>query len=291
MRLPGTERWSDEDVEAVLALADNLRVATISVVLTVLERDLPGGAIATDAWQPTDLVHKLADAAGLAFATGRLSEGLRIASSAAQIGGPPPRMTLMQTILAGTLGAIAGTLAVTLFEDEVTIEVSEPRGFATFDLANHGMVQRQRLAELVVPAAFASPTFLDEIHGRASGDFAERRDGPTLDDFARLSPTVRFARDWKREGEMNQILLSGSLFDYEARIGHLRTDREAWLESPFRDPLIDWPLLATLVGLHRWQETPRDGDLAVGPATRFLHDLARGIVAATPRARDAGAPA
>ncbi|MGC1470866.1 MAG: hypothetical protein WA793_15930, partial [Sphingorhabdus sp.] len=50
-------------------------------------------------------------------------------------------------------------------------------------------------------------------------------------------------------------------------------------EMPSRASLIDWPLLAMLVGMHRWSDMPSETDLVVGPATRFLHNLARDIVA------------
>lgn len=290
MRLPGTETWLDEDIEAALALADNLRISTVSIILTVIERNLPGGPISRDAWEPTDLIYQLGDAAGLAFATGRIGDGLRLAASASRLGGPPPSNTLMQTIFAATLGVIAGTLSVTLFEGEVTINLSEPRGFVSFDLSDHPLAQRHQLAQLIVPAAFASPEFLDEIHALAI-DFEPGYRIPSLDMFARLSPIVRFARDWKRTGTMDQSLLTGSLLDYEGYIETLREDAEAWAEMVFRGSLIDWPLLATLVGLHRWTKTESDSDLVVGPATRFLHDLAREIAAINSTLRDPQAPA
>lgn len=291
MRLPGTESWSDADIEAALAFADNLRVATVSIVIAVRDKQLPGGPIAADAWEPTDLVYQLGDAAGLAFATGRVRDGLVIASSLSEIGGPPPRMTLMQTIFAATLGAIAGTITVTMVEDEVNIEMGARRVYVSFDLSDHGLARRRHLFELIIPAAFASPTFLDKIHGLAIGGFDQPYHLPQLDMFARLSPMVRFARDWRRESQMDQRLLLGSLLDYEGYIGILQADKEAWMEMPFRGSLIDWPLLAMLVGMHRWSDTPAENDLVVGPATRFLHDLAREIAAATSPKEEMGAPA
>lgn len=280
MRLPGTETWSNEDIEASLAFADNLRTSTVAITMAVIERNLPGGPISRNAWEPTDLIYKLGDAAGLAFATGKIGDGLRIAASASRLGGPPPRNTLMQAIFAATLGVIAGTLSVTLFEDEVTINLSEPRLFVSFDLSDHALAQRHQLAALIVPAAFASPGFLDETHALAL-DFEPGYRVPPLDIFARHSSLVRFARDWERSGTMDQSLLMGSLLDYEGYIETLRENAEAWTEMVFRGSLIDWPLLVTLVGLHRWVETASDRDLVVGPATRFLHDLAREIAAAT----------
>lgn len=291
MRLPGTENWLDEDIDAALAFADNLPVATLSIVFAALEKQLPGGPIAVDVWQPTDLIYQLGDTAGLAFATGRVRHGLAIASSLSQIVGPPPQKTLVQTIFAATLGAIAGTLSVTLFEDEVHIELPDRGGYVHLDLSDHGMAQRQHLAELVVPAAFASPTFLNEIRGLAIGGFEQRYRGAPLDMFARLSPMIRFARDWKREKQMDQRLLMGSLLNYEGYIETLQIDEEAWMEMPSRHSFIDWPLLATLVGMQRWSDEPSEADLVVGPATRFLHDLAREIAAATSPMEEMGAPA
>jgi hypothetical protein len=88
---------------------------------------------------------------------------------------------------------------------------------------------------------------------------------------------------------MDQSLLMGSLLDYEGYIETLRDDKDAWPEMVFRGSLIDWPLLATLVGMHRWLETAPDADLVVGPSTQFLHDLAREIARATaPTLEDGG---
>ena len=288
MRLPGTQNWSDETIEAALSFADNLRVSTVSVIIAIIERNLPGGPINRNAWEPTDLVYKLGDAAGLAFATGRVTEGLQFAATASRIGGAPPQKTLMQTLFSATLGTIAGTLSVTLFEDEVTINAAEPRGFVSIDLSDHSITERQRLAELIIPAAFASPSFLDEIPGLAV-DFDPEYRVPTIDWFARLSPMVRFARDFKRTEQMDQSLLMGSLLDYEGYIETLRDDVDAWPEMVFRGSLIDWPLLATLVGMNRWVDTEPDADLVVGPATRFLHDLAREIARSTAPTLEGGA--
>ncbi|HYI06254.1 MAG TPA: hypothetical protein VD858_15275 [Reyranella sp.] len=94
----------------------------------VIERRLPGGPVVASAWSPTDLIYELGDAAALAFATGRLRDGVQIATLLSRFDETPPVLTLMQSIFAATLGAISNTLDVQLFEDEVTIELSERRG-------------------------------------------------------------------------------------------------------------------------------------------------------------------
>ncbi|MGC1470618.1 MAG: hypothetical protein WA793_14685, partial [Sphingorhabdus sp.] len=195
---------------AALVFADNLRNSTFSVVQTVLEKQLPGGPIAPDVWEPTDLVYQLGDAAGLAFATGRVREGLAIAYSISQMDGGPPRQTFVQTIFAATLGVIAGTLTMTIMDEDVAVIAGERHGYTLLDLSDHGMAQRRYLAELIVPAAFASPNFVDEIEARPFRAFQPRFRVPLLDTFARLSPIIRFVRDWTRERYMDQRLLMAS---------------------------------------------------------------------------------
>lgn len=277
MRLPGTEQWLDEDVEAALAFADNARVATLTLGSVVGERNLPGGPLVTSAWQPTDLTYELGDAAALAFATGRLLDGLQIAASVSRIDGPPPAVTEIQSIFAATLGAIANTVDVQLIDDEVTIMLGQRRAYATILLAEYPLRERQRLAELIIPAAFASPSFLVEVHGLQIDGFALHAQSAALDAFARLSPLIRLARNWKRDQRIDQTLLFGRLLDYEGYIEAIRADEAAWSLMEFRGPLIDWPLLAMLVGIHRNTQRPPETDLVVGPATRFLHDLARAL--------------
>lgn len=279
MRLPGTEVWSEEYVEAALAFADNLRVATVTIASASAEWNLPGGPIVASPWDPTDLIYELGEAAALAFATGRLREGLRIAVILSRSYELPPRLTLMQVIFAATLGTIVGTAEVELFGDEVTIMLKGRRDFLKIDLTDHALVDRYRLAELIIPAAFASPGFLDEIHGLQIERFARRTQANSLDGFARLSPLVRLARDWKQGRQIDQSLLAGRLLEYEGHIEALRTDKRAWDLMEFGGALIDWPLLGMLVGVHRAIETPSETDLVTGPSTRFLHDLARAIVA------------
>ncbi len=275
MRLPGTEQWSDEDIEAALAFSDNARVATLLLGNEVSERRLPGGAVVASAWSPTDLIYELGDAAALAFATGRLRDGVQVAASLFRLEGPPPALTLMQSIFAATLGAIVNTVDVQLFEDEVTIAPFGRRGFVTILLSEHSLAEQQRLADLIIPAAFASPSYLDDVHALQRGSFEPLSRSTPIDAYARFSPLVRLARDWKRDLRMDQTLLTGRLLDYEGYIETIQQDGQAWAEMEFRGPLIDWPLLAMLVGVHRQMQTPPESDIVVGPATRFLQDLAR----------------
>lgn len=277
MKLPGTEAWSDDSVETALTFADNLRIATFRIGATVAEKNLPGGSIVTSGWHPTDLFYALADASALAFATGRVGQGLQIAASLARFDGPPPRPTLMQTIFAATLGAIAGTIDIEMFEDEVTIVLGERRAFVSLDLSEHPLIMQRRLTDLIIPAAFASPSFLNEIHGLQVDGF-QFRPREALSKLAALqSPLSRFAQLWKMERRMDQALLAADLNKYEGYVDALRADEKAWGIIEWKGPLIDWPLLATLVGMHRFVETTAATDLVMGPATRFLHDLARAI--------------
>lgn len=279
MRLPGTEQWSDADVEAALEFADNARVATLVLGAMQTETNLPGGPIVISPQQPTDLIYELGDAAALAFATGRLRKGVQIAGSLLRNDSPPPALTMMQCIFAATLGAIADTVDIQLFGDEVEIALGDRQGFILIHLAEFPLAERQRLVELIVPAAFASPSFLDEVHGLQAGGFETRFRASPLDAAARFSPLVRLARDWKQHQRIDQTLLSGRLLEYEGYIEAIREEEESWATMEFRGPLIDWPLLAILVGVHRQAKRPPGADVVVGPATRFLQDLARKLAA------------
>lgn len=283
MRLPGTDAWADDDVEAALAFADNLRVSTLLIGGVVAERSPPGGPIVESAWTPTDVFYELGDAAALAFATGRVSEGLRISGSLLTIDGPPPGLTLMQIVFGATLGAIAGTVDVQLFEDDVTISLGDGRGYLSLDLTAYPLAERVRLADLIFPAAFASPSFLTEVHGLQMGGFETDARAGLASVFTRLSPLNRFAQGWKAERRLDRSLLAGRLAEYEGYVSALAADEKAWGIMEFGGPLIDWPLLATLLGMHRAGQTGPETDPVLGPATRFLHDLARSISTSRPQ--------
>ena len=77
---------------------------------------------------------------------------------------------------------------------------------------------------------------------------------------------------------MDQALLAADLIRYEGYVDALRADEKPWGLIEWKGPLIDWPLLATLVGMHNFIDATAATDLVMGPATRFLHDLARSIV-------------
>ena len=280
MKLPGTEIWEDADVEAALAFASNLVVSTVLIGRAIQERNPPGGPILRSDWSPTDVHYMLGDAAALAFATGRVRQGLGIAGSLlASIEGSPPRLTLMQTIFGATLGAIAGTADVQLFEDEVAIGLEGRRGYVTLDLSVHPLREQLRLSELIIPAAFASPSYLAEVAGLQVGQPTHDLERGLVSAFARLSPLTRFAQGWKDARHIDMPLLVARLVEYEGYVEALRADEGSWEAMEFRGPLIDWPLLATLVGLHRAAKFAPEQDVTVGPSTRFLHDLARTIAA------------
>ncbi|HYI06255.1 MAG TPA: hypothetical protein VD858_15280 [Reyranella sp.] len=117
------------------------------------------------------------------------------------------------------------------------------------------------------------------MHGLKIGGFERRSRAAPIDAFARFSPLVRLARDWKRDRRMDQTLLTGRLLDYEGYIEAIREDEQSWAEMLIRGPLIDWPLLAMLVGIHRQTQAPPEADIVVGSASRFLQDLARELAA------------
>lgn len=285
MRLPGSEAWAEADVEAALAFAENLRIAALAIGVQVAEAAPPGGPVVTSPWHPTDVVHEIGTAAAIAFATGRTREGLRIAGSLLSFPGSPPRQTLMQVVFGATLGVLAGTAEVTVVGEEVEVAFAGRRGSASFDLSIHGSVQRRRLADLVVPAAFASRDFLQEVRGRRADGFAFRRAFDPLLSPDTQSPFVRLARGWRDDGRIDQSLLTGRLLEFEAYVGALRAEEASWAAMEVRGPLIDWPLLAMLVGVHRAVDTHPEEDLAPGPASRFLQDLAR-VLAGEPGRAD-----
>ncbi|MFH7813276.1 MULTISPECIES: hypothetical protein [Acetobacter] len=277
MRLPGSETWSDADVEAWLAFSENLHTAVSSIIQITIEQNLPGGPIILPLWTPTDVIYQQGDAVGLAFVTDRLDDGMRIASNISKIDIHLTRQTLMQCLFSATLGALTGTTKVRLSEEKAIIETVRFGRIELLNLTDYSLSERHRLVELIVPAAFASTAFIDEVHDHAGEGLDQGYKIPQLDLFARRSPLVRVAHDYQQTGKVNQSLLMGSLLDYEGYIATLQDDQEEWNEIPLRGSLIDWPLLATLVGVHRWTKTDQAHDLTVGPATRFLQDLAREI--------------
>jgi hypothetical protein len=288
VRLPGTQNWPDADIDAALAFADNLSVATTSIGRVLAERRLAGDA----PWQlqsrPSDILYALGEAAALALTTGRFSHGLRIAGSLlATIKGPAPKLTMMQRIFGATLGAVAGTVEVRFVGDGLVMALYEGERHLLVALTEHPVVERQRLADLVVPAAFAS-------RRRLSKRYMETGDGFTMDQRSSWQegsdPHVsfnEFVRVWEQQGEMTQLLLVGRLLEFESYVRALQSDAAGWARMEFRGPLIDWPLLAMLVGMHRVTARSAEEVVVAGPATRFLHDLARAIASETPYGFDA----
>lgn len=189
---------------------------------------------------------------------------------------------MMQRIFGATLGAIAGTVEVRFVDDGLVMALYERKRYALLSLADHPMVEQLRLVDLVVPAAFASRRRLSKIHAEPSDAFTMDGRSSWPRGYGPHASFNEFVRIWEQQGQMTQFLLLGRLIEFETYILALRSDRDGWGRMELHGPLIDWPLLAMLVGMHRATESAPDDDLVAGQATRFLHDLARAIVAETP---------
>jgi hypothetical protein len=280
VKLPGTETWDDGRVQAALAFARHLPASTSAVEGLLTERGLRGGR--SGRWQSriTDIIYQQGAAAGLAFATERLPEGLALAG--ALLEAPLKagfKLTMMQRIFGATLGAIVGTVGVRLVEEGHAIAFQSGERIPLVDLALQPRAERQRLADLIVPAAFASARLSER---QTIDGFVLRFRLSLPDRLARRLPFNVVVRTWEAGGDIFDFLMIERLMAYEEHIATLRSDQQTWNALAIRRPLLDWPLLAMLVGIYRTSDGPIDGPVIVGEATAFLHDLAKKIAKANP---------
>lgn len=278
MRLAGTEAWGEDRIDAALAFSANLPSSGAAIRRLLAERPRRARRDVEGSSDPTDMPYKRGDAAALAFATGRISAGLAIASALFE---PKARLTMMQRIFTATLGAIAGTVAVQMTGEGLVIAAYEGQGHLLLSLGQHTLVERRRLADLVIPAAFASLQLRTKIGRLPDEEFAQAFRFGVRDLFTRYSLFGQAVQGAEQAPNLVPIVLIGRFLEYETYIGMLQSSQKSWARLEFRGPLIDWPLLAMLVGLHRAQEIPEDSDFTLGSGTRFLQSLARAIASAT----------
>lgn len=280
MRLAGTEKWSEDRVDAALAFSANLASSGAAIRRLLAERPRRAHRDVEGPPDPTDIPYKRGEAAALAFATGRISSGLAIAGALFE---PQARLTMMQRIFTATLGAIAGTVAVQMRGEGLVIAAYEGQGHLLVSLGQHTLVERRRLADLAIPAAYASLQLRTKIGGLPDDGFAQASRFGVKDPFTRYSLFGQAVQGAEQAPNLVPIVLIGRFLEYETYIGMLQSSQKSWARLEFRGPLIDWPLLAMLVGVHRAQQMPEDSDFALGPGTQFLQSLARAIARA-PRA-------
>jgi hypothetical protein len=277
MRLPGSHEWDEALVRARIAFLTKLAANTSKLITAMAAAS---GYIEPErlSRRPNDAAFTLARAAELAFAIDDLELGLDLCDRMADLLDEGAQdLTPMQTLLAGTAGAIAGSATVVLNGGAILI-IRGRRVISAFGPSfsssayNLALLQRAAYGEFASgPSRFGeADSTLEEPSSPAWRSFQHTNEGRMLRATREtrlngrlpieIAPMIRELRDsYSNQNEMQ------------------RADGLNWEKLPIRGPLIDWRLLAVQTGVIRWTaKTTFDDKLS--ETADFIRVLAESIV-------------
>jgi hypothetical protein len=251
MRLPGTQTWSKEDVEAQIAFETGF--AEDAPYLVGLFHQASGEGAPFDIKRPpdTEAIFAIGRAAELAFATENISRGVSICAEL--IKREYPR-TPMQAAYYAAVGAVIGALEVQLHAEGVSmyggllpkegLRVAWPHDDSAFAVA---------LMRLFLPAAAASGGLTKTVYGLESWLNAVKPQalaafGASIE-LRALLPSKEPVADFSQSSAL--LTMEDS---YAAHLSLMWNDRHHWEMLQPKAPIIDWPLLCTWVAFFRFNE-------------------------------------
>ena len=271
MRLPGTEDWTFDDVQALIAFERGYADDATRLLAEFYEASFGSEASKFAFRRPTDAIFARGKAAELAFATGDVALGFEICSDIVAKDYPS---TPMQVAYFAAVGSVIRAIQVHLFPNGAEIRgldlahsrlpISWPQD--DFDFA-------AALMRLLLPAVAASGGLRDVIPLSGWGDIKSQ----TMEKFtASLEFRALFGgADYLPQRSTAVIAMETQ---YSAYVSMMRRDQHHWKLMQSEGPIIDWPLLCIWVALSRYERAFNPDEIPVSNADAdFIRSLAREI--------------
>jgi len=267
MRLPGTERWSDEGIRGQIAFEMAFAKAAPSLLQVIDAADRDREPERGSQRQVSESIFALGRAAELAFATEQLQRGVSICAHMMMSESPK---TPMQIAFYATVGAIIGAVQVHLNPRGAVIE-RQPLHLEDIPLAwpHDDSAHVVTLMRHFLPAAAASGPLFEMIRDVVAGELV----GVKPQVVAGLGASIELQA---LIGDPRQLqAIEAMEQNYATRLSLMRNDSFHWESMQPNGAIIDWPLLCVWVAISRFSGSVADKIMPRSEAAVFVRWLAR----------------